>query len=226
MRFMYAVSPPPEQKGEKWARKMAIGVLAALTIFDVLNALQLVSATIEFTHFGRIISTGGVLLGLFVLDRYFQKRWRVSLPSAAWMVGAMIVLVDFVGDVLRLYGRWEQYDQFAHLLSGPLLVGALILGLSVIARAEQWRVPNSVLILLALGLDAIIAVCYEIEEYLEDVFTLSHRLGDGPDTANDLMMNVLGGVLLVVGMVVYEKAKQKWYTFKSASVPVRVIHSH
>jgi len=50
---------------------------------------------------------------------------------------------------------------------------------------------------------------YEIEEYLEDYFTGSHRLGDGLDTAEDLMFNIVGGLVVLSIIVIYLKIKEK-----------------
>jgi uncharacterized membrane protein YsdA (DUF1294 family) len=90
-------------------------------------------------------------------------------------------------------------------------------------NAKQWRIPDEVLYLLALGINVIVAVLYEVEEYLEDFFTLSQRLGDGPDTANDMMVNLIGGAGCMVGVLVYKKIKHHWYSRRGFSVPVHIV---
>ena len=61
----------------------------------------------------------------------------------------------------------------------------------------------------SLGFVALFGDFYEIEEYLED--RLYHgrqvRLGGGPDTADDLLFNLVGGV--AVGLV-YLFSKKIW----------------
>lgn len=201
-------------------------ILVSLAIFDILNALRILPYGVEFTHVGRVISTGGVALVLYLIEKLVHQNIGVRLSGYVWMAGTLIVGIDFVGDVLRLYGSWQPYDQFAHFLSGPLLVGALLLALSTIAHHQHWQMPRVIFYLLVLGIDLMVAVLYEIEEYLEDVLTLSHRLGDGPDTVNDILMNLVGGAGLILAIVVYEKAKQKWRTRKTLSIPVRIVTSH
>lgn len=206
-----------------YLRHAAYCILVGLVVFDLLNFLRIIPYKVEFTALGRIISTGGVFLALFLADSAIHKILRTRLPGIVWLFCTLIVIFDFLGDVFHFYARWPWYDQFAHFTSGPLLMGALIAGLFMLARAERWRIPDGVLYLLALGIDAIIAVLYEIEEYLEDVFTLSHRLGDGPDTANDLMMNLIGGAGLILGVIVYQKIKEYTLHHRRTSVPVHIV---
>jgi hypothetical protein len=40
-----------------------------------------------------------------------------------------------------------------------------------------------------------LATLYEVTEYTEDFITGSHRLGDGFDTVNDLVLGMVGGLL-------------------------------
>lgn len=204
-------------------RHIAYLVLGGLTIVDALNFFQILPYRVEFTALGRIISTGGVFLVLFIVDSIIHARLGRCLPGLVWCACTVIVAFDFLGDVLHFYARWPWYDQFAHFMSGPLLVGALMMGLFLLARAERWRVPDGVLYVLAMGIDAMIAVLYEVEEYLEDVFTLSHRLGDGPDTANDLMMNLIGGAGLIAVIIVYQKIKQYMLNHRRISVPAHIV---
>lgn len=78
-----------------------------------------------------------------------------------------------------------------------------------VALRLKWRCPRAVTYGLALGASTIFAVLYEVEEYLEDYFFQTNRLGDGPDTANDLMLNLFGGALLIVCLMGYRAWTRK-----------------
>lgn len=72
-------------------------------------------------------------------------------------------------------------------------------------KSTWWNLANAVLVVSFFG------ALYEIEEYLEDFFTASMRLGDGPDTANDIMLNVIGAavaVVIIYAVTKYVPAKQ------------------
>jgi uncharacterized membrane protein YjdF len=76
----------------------------------------------------------------------------------------------------------------------------------------KWQHPGYVTLFMAYMTSVLFAVLYEMQEYLEDVFSGSHRLGDGPDTANDLLLNLIGGlvtVLLVTGFRYYRSRNKK-----------------
>lgn len=212
-----------ESRADTYLRKATYGILGGLVAFDALNFFQVLPYKVEFTLFGRIVSTGGAFLALVIADTLFKKQIKRALPGVVWMSFALIIIGDFFGDVLHLYGSWDRYDQVIHFLSGPFLVAPLIALLVIIKNAKQWRIPDGILYLLALGINVIIAVLYEVEEYLEDFFTLSQRLGDGPDTANDMMVNLIGGAGCIVAILAYKKMRKYWYSRKGFSVPVSVI---
>ena len=72
---------------------------------------------------------------------------------------------------------------------------------------------------MALCLNVLFAVLYEIEEYSEDFFYGTNRLGDGPDTANDLMLNLIGGAIIILAIMAYRAIRE------SDRLPVRVPSS-
>ncbi len=212
-----------ESRLDIYLRRVAYVVLGGLVLFDMLNFFQVLPYKVEFTLFGRIVSTGGAFLALAVADALFKKHLGHALPGIAWVSFSLIIIGDFLGDVFHFYGSWDRYDQVMHFLSGPFLVAPLIALFIMIKNVKQWRVPDEVLYLLALGINVIIAVLYEVEEYLEDFFTLSQRLGDGPDTANDMMVNLIGGAGCMVGVLAYKKIKHYWYSRRGFSVPVHIV---
>ncbi len=223
MSALVASSGCVESRGNIYLRRAAYAILGGLVVFDALNFLQVVPYQVEFTLFGRIVSTGGAFLALVIADALFKKHIGRALPGIVWASFALIIVGDFFGDVFHFYGSWDRYDQAIHFLSGPFLVAPLIALLVMIKNAKQWRVPDGILYLLALGINVTIAVLYEVEEYLEDFFTLSQRLGDGPDTANDLMVNLIGGVGCILAVMAYKKIRHYWYSRKGFSVPVHIV---
>lgn len=55
--------------------------------------------------------------------------------------------------------------------------------------------PRGETYIIGFSLSVVIQVVYELEEYVEDLLTGSNRLGDGFDTANDLMLGLFGAML-------------------------------
>ena len=191
-----------------WFRRGLVSLLVGVLAFEALNYAHVLGYHLDFTWFGRVFSTSFVLLTLIGLDWLFRRKLQTRLPPIIWVLCVLILGLDFCGDVFGFYGRWEHYDQVAHFFSGPSLTICLVMAYRCIVLKRGWQLPTSAIYLLALGTDSLFAVAYELEEYLEDVFFDSHRLGDGPDTANDLMMNLLGALLTLMVLTLYTRYKR------------------
>ncbi len=184
-------------------------VFCAIFFFEFLNYFGVLHFHVDYTWFGRILSTLTVFGALRLIDELFRRKTGKPLSSKIWVVMAILLLFDFIGDVFGFYGRWEHYDQVVHFISGPMLTLCLLLAFERLAKYFAWNCPRAVTYGLALGVNVILAVLYEIEEYSEDVIYHTHRLGDGPDTANDLLMNLVGASLLILGLIVYRAWRKR-----------------
>ncbi|MBU0963868.1 hypothetical protein KKC06_02410, partial [Patescibacteria group bacterium] len=65
-------------------------------------------------------------------------------------------------------------------------------------QAGRIKIGKKLLGFMAITGSAFFGVLYELEEYLEDVFTGGNRLGSGVDTANDMMWNTIGALIVVL----------------------------
>lgn len=85
----------------------------------------------------------------------------------------------------------------------------MALSLVVLPKLINPKIPLALLLFLGISVTSLFGSFYEIEEYLEDAF-YNHRqvrLGDGPDTANDLLLNLYGAT--AVGIIYYFSEKRK-----------------
>ena len=191
-----------------WWRRGIFTLFGILFAFEGLNYIGVLSHKVDYTWFGRLFSTIAIFGILQLFDWLFHNKLSTRLPLAVWTLTGTLLLFDFIGDIFSFYTRWMWYDQVAHFLSGPLVVCSLLITLEAVKTQARWHVPRSMIYTLALGMSTIFAVLYEIEEYLEDYFFQAHRLGDGPDTVNDLMLNFLGGTALLLCVVGYRGVKR------------------
>ncbi len=169
----------------------------------------MLSYRVDYTWFGRLFSTIAIFSILQLLDWLFRRKLDTPLPLAVWALTGILLLFDFIGDIFSFYTRWMWYDQVAHFISGPLVVASLLITLEAVRSQARWNTPRLVTYGLTIGISTIFAVLYEIEEYLEDYFFGTHRLGDGPDTVNDLMLNLLGGCVLIAFVISYRAIKAR-----------------
>ncbi len=189
---------------DRWVRWVGYGLFLGLFLFELLNLLGILEVRLDYTWRGRVISTAFVFLVAYGVDSVMRRWVGKRLSGWVWVAMILLILVDFCGDVFRLYLSVGWYDRFAHALSGPLVAGSLFLVFRDLAAGLAWRVPRGVVGLLAFGTHETFSVLYEMQEYLEDVLFGSRRSGGGMDTADDLTLSFVGGALTIVACVLVD----------------------
>lgn len=192
-----------------WAKVLSYGLFLGLLTFELLNILGVLSYHVDFTWLGRVISSLAVFGIIVGLNALFERLLRIPISNGVLLGGTLLLLVDFWGDVLSLYTRFPWYDQVAHFLSGPFLVGAFLLVYEPVIERLRWRIPQGMVYFFTLQTSVLLAVLYELEEYTEDLLYGTNRLGDGMDTANDLALNLLGGLVTLLIVIVYRRRQQQ-----------------
>lgn len=179
-----------------------------LTIFEILGAAGVTGTKITYTWFGLILTVIVAFAALELAHGILRAYWNVNLPWMAWAVTLVALSFDAVGDIHGYYDAYGWYDQIGHYLGTMVAAIFILTFLMAIESAYHHRELEAVTFLFTLTTAVTFGVLYEIEEYLEDMFNGSHRLGDGPDTANDLLMDLLGALTVVV--------VAKWYYHRKA----------
>jgi uncharacterized membrane protein YjdF len=181
-------------------------VILALIVFEVLNLIGILNFTLDFSWFGLIVTSGVTFIIVEAIYYYFREK-GTALPIFPYIMVALGLWLDAMGDVGHFYGRYEWYDQLAHLFGGASVMSV---ALGIVTRyTTKFKLSVAAIIFASLAFTALFGDLYELEEYLED--ELYHkrtvRLGDGPDTANDIMLNLTGG--LIAGAVYLAIRKKK-----------------
>lgn len=183
--------------------------LIPLIIFELLVILSVFDITPDFTKIGLLITSSAVLILLELPYRYALLKdservlWWAALPAV------IAVLFDAAGDFLHLYSRFYFYDTILHFL-GAFSSSMFIWQVFTVYYAQKIRehlISIGLIYFMTFTTAITFGVLYEVEEYLEDFFLHSSRLGDGPDTGNDLSMDILGSLTLIALMLWYE---QRW----------------
>ncbi len=168
--------------------------IISLICFELLNLFGVLNFTLDFSWFGLIVTSSITLALVEAIYRLFRKK-NLILPSFPYYIIAASLWFDAVGDIGHFYGNISWYDQVAHFLGG---MAVMSMALGILSKYRQkYEMGIVTMIFICLAFTSFFGDLYEMEEYLEDV--LYHhrqvRLGDGPDTANDLMMNLIGGTV-------------------------------
>ncbi len=197
-------NPPKGFKG--FTNHLARILIIGLFTFEFSNWIGLLDYQLEFTWVGLALTTLAVYLIVASIEYYLLAKYGIYLHWATWPMVAIMLLFDFLGDFFYLYERWLPYDRIAHAFSGIFLVPLLYSFYNRVSWAKKWRYPLVVNLVLAIGSNVFLAVLYEIEEYSEDIIYHTSRLGNGFDTANDLLMNLVGA--LIVSTMIYYITKE------------------
>lgn len=189
-----------------WLARILFG---GLVVFELLNRFKILHAELSFTWDGLLLTVGVVWLLVEGLS-FFLKR-KTNQPLFGWskLAAALAVYVDAVGDIALGYAKYGWYDQAAHLIGGGAVGGLIFVFLRLLVEKRVIRIGGVALLIFSVGLAGFLGSIYEMEEYLEDYFTGSHRLGDGFDTANDMMLNTLGAVFVVSLALAFKKKAQE-----------------
>lgn len=191
--------------------------LAALVGFEGLNWAGMLRFTLDFSWLGLIITATAVIALLEGSAFLLKRATGRGLHPVIYFVAAASLLIDAVGDIGHFYNRFDWYDQLAHF------VGGAVVGL--VAFNVLWQLEGAHRIRLGawlrgvgvVALGALAGALYEIEEYLEDAWKWHRqvRLGDGPDTANDMLLNIVGALTVAVLAAI---VVGKWYGNRSRAV--------
>ncbi|MBU0731793.1 hypothetical protein KKC88_02835 [Patescibacteria group bacterium] len=192
-------------KGNRIARYVVYVMLIGLLLFELLNYLGILNYEVEFTWTGLIITILLIFIGLQIVMHYTETNFGVSLGNRIWLIVLIGIYLDAFADMFNLYARFIWFDQVVHFNAGILLCLVLFWFIGNIEKTKQIRLPLWLKNLFIFSAALTLGVVYEIEEYLEDVFTGSNRLGDGMDTANDLVMAGMGCILTLIVLEVIFK---------------------
>lgn len=188
-------------------------LFAGLVIFEFLNWIKILNFSLEFTWLGLLLTSGAVWLGAELVTRRFSHEHLSLKAKGLTFIGAAIpIYADALADINRWYGGIQYYDKYMHFLGGAAAAGLVTLVVRAHAKRKKpsfivsdgWAAWISFFISISLG------VLYELEEYLEDFFTGSHRSGGGPDTAGDMLYDTLGAMIVVfVAWLVWKRNRKK-----------------
>lgn len=166
-------------------------------VFELLNWAEILHFTLDFTWLGLVLTSGFVWGVLEIISARLNKSTGKPLPWFVFLLALMAVSFDALGDVMHWYVTYEWYDQVGHVLGGSMAALGAFFVFWHLNEAGKISIGKKLASFMAFTTSAFLGVLYELEEYLEDVFTGGNRLGSGVDTANDMMWNTIGGLVIV-----------------------------
>lgn len=169
------------------AKQVTRVLFASLIALEALGFFGIYSWEPAYSWIGLIITAAAVWL---------LVEW-INPPSAWWPLFFAGLLIDVISDVFHLYLTVSWWDKLMHLMGGVLLA---LGSWHCLHRAVRFsRLPPVWHYLLVLGLVALFGTLYELMEWGVDAAygRVSHALGSGVDTVNDLLLNLIGALVTV-----------------------------
>ena len=188
-----------------FARLLFVGLI----VFEILNFLKILQFNTQFTWLGLVITSIFTLTLLEITAYKYKQKKGHYLHWSIWIIITTALGLDAAGDFFHLYGKISWWDQAVHYSVSAIMVFTLfaIINAFWIDKFKYSLLLKEGKLKLSLFLAATSAISlgalYEVEEYLEDIFFHTNRLGPGTDTANDITLNILGAITTVVIVSVY-----------------------
>lgn len=171
-------------------------------------AARILPFTLTFTVFGLLLTLLVVWGALEYTQRILQRSSvhdHYSFLMAVCIPGT--VYLDACGDIFHLYTLIPSYDTWLHFFNPA--VGAIWMWHLIYALHPE--LSQRFRMVITFTITATAGTLYEIEEYLEDVFTGSHRLGDAWDTGLDLTMDLAGPLCALCCLMIYQWMAKRSY---------------
>ena len=184
-------------------------LISILIIFELLNFFKILNFDLDFSWLGLVITSGVAWIFIELLNYWFYKKTKKKLPLWGLILVVVLLYLDALADMFHFYSRFAWYDQFLHFSSGVAIAAVLFYVFWELQKVKVFKMGVLGTTTLIVCVSVMLGVLYEWEEYFEDLIFGSNRLGDGFDTANDLMLCFLGGIIIFTIVNIFFRYKNK-----------------
>ena len=176
-----------------------------LIAFEFLNWVNVLHFTLDFSWHWLLITD---LLIWIITEIVIKNKKGINLNLVLPII-ALSTYLDVSGDMFHLYSKVHNYDKFLHFWISALIAYVIYETLKDKLYKEHYNKALSSIIIISIA--SLFWMLYEIEEYLEDLLINKKilRMWDSFDTGLDLLMDLLGGIFIVMILLVLHRKKRK-----------------
>jgi len=182
-------------------------LFAFLASFELLNFAKILQFKLHFSWLAMAVPAILGWLTWFFLNRALKKSGSQYLAVQAGALMLISLYIDLLGNLTSFYGQWFWYDKFAHFFGGVSTVAVLFALLQHWQKLGKIRLPLVWLAIFAISLSMLAGMLYEFEEYFEDYFTGTDKIGNRFDTADDLLYQSIGASITAGALTFFIKRK-------------------
>lgn len=167
-----------------------------LLLIMILGGLGIGIYYLSTKEYLRVFSSFSIFFTI-LLPLILRKTKFELTPQDKFIYLSFIFLAHFLGSILNLYKYIDWFDTFVHFLSGIL---TFYIAYFLLERTNNHNPKNKLInFLYLLGVVALIAVSWEIIEYIGDLLfnaNYQHSIETGVgDTMCDMIVAMLGGLI-------------------------------
>lgn len=180
-------------------------LFAGWLLFEFLNWINVLHFELDFSWLGLLLTAGFVWFGMEIVSFQLEKRTGQGLSSPVFFLGLVGISWDAIGDVSRFYSKFGWYDNAAHVIGGALATLVIFSIFDRLNKAKIIQLESTLLDFVSLAIASFLGLLYEIEEFLEEIWFGHDRLGDAYDTVMDLLLNIVGGLIILAVLFFFRK---------------------
>lgn len=203
---------PPQLRAPGPSRHLPMLVLAVFFMASTLSAA---------VRLGWIEAGIPAVILLTTVPPIIAEKWaRIRIPfSLQLLYGILLITGPYIGGHLGLYQAWDPWDNWVHLYSGfPVSLGAVLL-LGISFQRSQLRLPLGMEALLIISLKALVALLWEIGEFVFDEIFDADTQDHNFDTMTDMIFGMVPGFLVAAALVLYRTKGRFQYVGFLLNVP-------
>lgn len=176
----------------------------------VLMALSATSAIIRDGWAESLIP--GIVIALTIPPFLVEKWARIRIPASLQLLYAVLLLSGpYIGGHLDLYQAWSPWDMVVHLYSGfPVALG-IVFALGITLQRYTLTLPPWLEAVVIISVKALVALLWEIAEFIYDELFDQTAQDDNFDTMTDMMAGMLGGVLIAAALLLHRS--RGWFRY-------------
>lgn len=198
-----------EENGKLAVINLARLLFIALLVFEILNYLKILQFNLQYTWLGLVITSSTVFIILEITAHKYKKIKGYYLHWIIWIIVVLGLSLDAAGDFFHLYGKLWWWDRVVHYFVSAVACFTIFTVISafwidkfkfsLLMKTGRMHLASFMAASATIALSAI----YEVEEYAEDLIFHTNRLGPGHDTADDLLLNVLGVLTVIIFLQIF-----------------------
>jgi hypothetical protein len=154
----------------------------------------------------RNLMISAILVGLVFLPALVERWVDVVIPPNLQLQYALLLVAGpYLGGYWYWYPAWQPWDTLVHLYSGVFASFALIFLLGKVLETYQLALPVWLEMFLLVATSALVALAWEIGEFVFDLVFDTRTQGGNTDTMVDMIAGLAPSLVIALALFAYRR---------------------